>query len=49
MQHFTKLASIKAKSETGKAVTAQNLLDRLTKELEMKVIWVRYVTDKERL
>ena len=30
-------------------VTAQNLLDRLTKELEMKVIWVRYVTDKERL
>lgn len=48
MQHYTKLASLKAK-EGAKSVTAQTLLDRLSRELEMKVIWVRYVTDKERL
>jgi hypothetical protein len=30
-------------------VTAQQLIDKLTKELEMKVIWCRYVIDKERL
>jgi hypothetical protein len=45
VSHFEKLASQK-KSEK---VTAQTYMDKLTRELEMRVIWVRYVTDKEKL
>lgn len=48
-QHFEKLANYKQKQDPSFKQTAQNMLEKLTKELEMKVIWARYVTDKERL
>jgi hypothetical protein len=49
LKHFEKLAAAKQKAEPQRSVSAQTLIEKLTRELEMKVIWVRYVVDKERL
>jgi len=49
LKHFERLEKHKQKSEATKNVTAQQLLQKLTRELIMKVIWVRYVTNRENL
>ena len=50
-KHMEKLAVNLKKQDpdTYKNITAGSLLDKLKRELLIKVIWVRFVTDKENL